>query len=157
MHEFAERGLAATFHYNEEKLTNNYLKRRSTELPRSMLWILQLQELAQRLQAGHVPKQGLQHELFSDRIFVHTPKGDIFDLPSGATVLDFAYAVHSDVGQHARGARIHGRIAKLSSPLNNGDIVEVLTRSTIKPSADWLKSVKTAKARQKIKAYLNKA
>lgn len=157
MHEFAERGLAASFHYNEQKISNNYLKRRSTELPRSMLWILELQELAQQLQAGNVPEHGLHHDLFSDRIFVYTPKGDIFDLPSGATVLDFAYAVHSDIGQHAQGARIHGKIARLSAPLSNGDVVEVLTRSTIKPSTDWLKSVKTAKARQRIKAFLNKA
>lgn len=156
MHEYAERGLAASFHYNEQKLTDNYLNRRSVELPRSLLWILELQETAQRLRAGELPEGGLQVDLFSDRIFVHTPKGDIFDLPEGATALDFAFAVHSDIGLHAQGARINSKIGKLSTILNNGDVVEVLTRSNVKPNADWLKSVKTAKARQKIKSWLNK-
>lgn len=157
MHEYAERGLAATFHYNEQKLTPNYLQRQVSELPRSLLWISEMQEAAQRLVGGDAPEGGgLQLDLFSDRIFVYTPKGDIFDLPEGATVLDFAYAVHSDVGRQAHGARINNKMAKLSSSLANGDIVEVLTRSDTKPKPDWLKYVATAKARQKIRAMLNK-
>lgn len=155
MHEFAERGLAASFHYNEQKLTKNYLKRRAVELPRNLQWIIELQEMAQKIQAGDVPEGGLPLDLFDDRIFVYSPKGDIYDLPEGATVLDFAYAVHTEVGSHAQGARINGKIAKLGAALSNGDIVEVLTRSNVKPTSGWLNLVKTAKARQKIKASLN--
>lgn len=157
MHEFAERGLAASFHYNEQKLTKNYLKRRSVELPRNLQWISELQELAQKIQAGDMPAGGLPIDLFDDRIFVYSPRGDIYDLPEGATLLDFAYAVHSEVGERSQGGRINGKMAKLNTPLQNGDIVEVITRSNIKPSTDWLKYVKTAKARQKIKSRLNLA
>ena len=157
MHEYAERGLAATFHYNEQKLSKNYIKKRTAELPRNLLWILDLQELAHKVLAGEVPPGGLQLDLFSDRIFVYSPKGDIFDLPEGSTVLDFAYAVHSSIGHHAYGGKINGRIGKLSAPLKNGDVVEVTTRSNIHPNQRWLEHVHTAKARQKIKAYLNQA
>jgi GTP pyrophosphokinase len=154
MHEFAERGLAASFHYNEQKLTKNYLRKRAVELPRTMQWIVELQELATKIQAGETVSNELNLELFSDRIFVHSPKGDIYDLPEGATVLDFAYAVHSDVGSHAQGAKINNKIAKLSTELNNGDIVEVITKKSSHPNSGWLEHVKTSKARQRIKAAL---
>jgi len=157
MHDYAERGLAASFHYNEQKLSAGYLASRTAELPRNLLWILEMQETAQRLIGGESGDNVLQLDLFSDRIFVYSPKGDIYDLPEGSTVLDFAYAVHSDVGHHAHGARINGKIAKLSAALGNGDVVEVLTRASISPNSDWLKHVKTAKARQKIRAYLNQS
>lgn len=157
MHEYAERGLAASFHYNEKKLTESYLKRRSDELPRNLLWILDLQEVAQKVLAGDIPPGGLNLDLFADRIFVYSPKGDIFDLPEGSTVLDFAYAVHSTVGHQAYGGKINGRIGKLSTPLKNGDVVDVNTRSNIHPNQSWLEHVKTAKARQKIRSYLNRS
>lgn len=154
MHEFAERGLAASFHYNEQKLSKNYLRQRSVELPRNLQWIVELQELAQKVQAGELPPDGLPIDLFDDRIFAYSPRGDIFDLPEGATALDFAYAVHSEIGSHAHGARINGKMAKLGATLANGDIVEVLTRSSVRPNRDWLKIAKSTKARQKIKASL---
>jgi GTP pyrophosphokinase len=154
MHEYAERGLAASFHYNEQKLNDSYIERRSTELPRNLLWILEMQEAAQRLSSGEASVGGLKLDLFDDRIFVYSPKGDIYDLPEDATVIDFAYAVHSDVGEHAQGAKINNKMAKLSSTLKNGDIVEVLTRNNVKPNSGWLKHVRTTKARQKIRAFL---
>ncbi|HEX9679712.1 MAG TPA: RelA/SpoT family protein [Candidatus Saccharimonadales bacterium] len=156
MHEYAERGLAASFHYNEQKLSKTYALRQSQTLPRNLRWILDLQETAQRLMEGEISPGNLEVDIFSDRIFVHSPKGDIYDLPEGSSVLDFAFAVHSDVGRHAFGARVNNKIAKLGTTLKNGDIIEVLTRSSIKPSKDWLKYVATAKARQKIRSFLNR-
>lgn len=157
MHEYAERGLAASFHYNEQKLTANYISRRSAELPRSMLWILEMQEAAQKLISGETTASKLELDLFVNRIFVYSPKGDIYDLPEGSSALDFAYAIHSDVGDKAHGAKVNNKMAKLSTPLNNGDIVEILTKNNVRPNGDWLKYVKTIKARQKIRAFLNRS
>src|SRR5690606_12375304 len=153
----AERGLAASFHYNEQKLTANYISRRSAELPRNMLWILEMQEAAQKLISGETTANKLELDWFVDRIFVYSPKGDIYDLPEGSSALDFAYAVHSDVGDKAHGAKINNKMAKLSAPLNNGDIVEILTKNNVRPNGDWLKHVKTIKARQKIRAFLKRS
>lgn len=155
MHDYAERGLAASFHYNEQKLSVGYIERRSSELPRNLLWILEMQEAAQRLISGDSTDGRLKLDLFTNRIFIYSPKGDIYDLPESSSVIDFAYAVHSEIGQHAYGAKINNKIAKLSTSLSNGDIVEVLTRKTARPNNDWLKHVKTTKARQKIRAFLN--
>lgn len=156
MHDFAEHGLAASFHYNEQKSGKNYVRRdKVTELPRSLHWIIELQELTHRLQAGEVPDgEGLHLDFFSDRIFVYSPKGDIYDLPDGATALDFAYAIHSDIGDHAYSAEVNGRIARLSAPLSNGDIVKIIARSSIKPKKDWLEFVTTSKAKNKIRSRL---
>lgn len=156
MHEYAERGLAASFHYNEQKLTKNYIEKRSIELPRSMLWITELQELAQKVQKGEASYSGVPIDIFSDRIFVYSPKGDIYDLPEGSTALDFAFLVHTDIGKHAYSAKVNNRITKLGAVLNNGDIVEIQTRSNIKPNKDWVNLVTTAKARQRIRSVLKK-
>ncbi len=159
MHNFAERGLAASFFYNEQKLTKNYLKSRSVELPRNLRWILDLQEMAKRLiEDGGDSSVGLRLpvDLFKDRIFVYSPAGDIYDLPEGATPLDFAFAVHTQVGEHAYSARVNNKIAKLNAPLSNGDVVEILTKKNVEPKSGWLDFVKTTKARQRIKAFLHR-
>jgi GTP pyrophosphokinase len=148
--------LAASFHYNEQKLTKNYLKDQVTKVPRNLQWIIEIQELTKQLQDGNIPEAGLPIDLFSDRIFVYSPVGDIYDLPEGATALDFAFAVHSDVGNKAQGVRINSKIGRLSSQLHNGDIVEIITRKNVSPKSDWLNHVKTTKARHKIRAYLNR-
>ncbi len=155
MHDLAERGLAASFHYNEQKLTSNYAERSPVALPRQLSWISRLQQLTDKLQNGEDLTDGeLSVDLFADRIFVHSPKGDIFDLPEGAYPLDFAYMVHSDIAYHAHSVRINGKIAPFSRQLQNGDIIEVETRRNISPKADWLDHAVTPKARQKIKAAL---
>jgi GTP pyrophosphokinase len=92
-------------------------------------------------------------QLFSDQVFVFTPQGDVLDLPSGATPIDFAYRIHSSVGNHAVGAKVNGRIVQLAYTLSNGDVVEIMTRSNSAPSRDWLALAKTGHARSKIKAY----
>lgn len=157
MHERAERGLAASFYYNEQKVTNNYIDRTASELPRNLQWITKLQMLTDRLQSGERLKGGeLAVDLFADRIFVYSPKGDIFDLPEGSYPLDFAFAVHSDIAVHAFAVRINGKIAPFNRKLQNGDIIQVETKRTSNPKSDWLNWAKTARARQKIRQFLAK-
>src|SRR5690606_17600168 len=93
-------------------------------------------------------------DLFQDEIFVFTPRGDVKQLPKGATPIDFAFAVHTEVGLHCAGAKVNGRIAPLSRELKNGDTVEVITDQRQRPSRDWLAFVKTARARQKIRQWI---
>src|SRR4029077_16857080 len=92
----------------------------------------------------------LKIDLYQDEIFVFTPRGDVKRLPKGATPIDFAFAVHTEVGQHCQGARINGRIAPLHRPLKNGDTVEILTSAQAKPSRDWLGHIHTARPRHQI-------
>jgi GTP pyrophosphokinase len=155
MHEFAERGLAASFHYNEQKLNEAYKKGNLAPLPANLLWIRELQEAATKLRSGEkVDLATLRLDLFSDRIFVYTPRGDIFDMPNGALPLDFAYRVHSDLAAKASGFKINGKMAKFDTPLESGDTVEILTRRNILPKFGWLDKVITSHARRKLSAQL---
>lgn len=155
MHDFAERGLAASFHYNEQKMTKNYFRRnKSSEVPQHLNWIKELQETARLISEGTTIGE-LKIDLFGDRIFVYSPKGDIYDLPDGAFPLDFAYAVHSDLGDHAQTFLVNGTIVRFNETLKSGDIIEIRTKPSCSPKTDWLKYVKTSKARQKISARLH--
>lgn len=157
MHEFAERGLAASFHYHEQKKTGDYKKRKSSSLPTHMQWISQLQEIAAKLKEDQdIPLDQLKIDLFGDRIFVYSPNGDIYNLPEGAFPLDFAYLVHSDIGNHAYGFKVNGKMTPFDRPLNNGDVVEVLTKRLAKPKNDWFNYVKTSHAREKLRSQLKK-
>ncbi len=158
MHEFAERGLAASFHYHEQKSSKDYTKgKKSAVLPSHMQWITQLQEIATKLRSGEeITESQLNVDLFGDRIFVYSPKGDIYNLPEGAFPLDFAYLVHSDIGKHTYGFRVNGSIHAFDKPLSNGDVVEVLTRKTTSPKQSWLELVTTTHARAKLRAQLRK-
>jgi len=156
MHEFAERGLAASFHYHDQKDSRAYVKQKNTSaLPSHMQWIIQLQEIATRLRNGEdITSDQLNIDLFGDRIFVYSPKGDIYNLPEGALPLDFAYLVHSDIGKHAYGFKVNGSIHPFTKPLQNGDMVEVQTRKTAQPKQSWLDAVTTTHARNKLRAQL---
>lgn len=153
MHEYAEHGLAAAFYYNEQKTSGEYLRSGSMELPQHLRWIAELQEAARRLVKG-AEAEDITIDLFSDRIFVYSPKGDIYDLPEGAFPLDFAFAVHSDVGKHAHGAKVNGVIAPLSHTLASGDVVEIIAVKNAHPTTHWLEITKTPRAKQAIRAYL---
>ncbi|MDO4526871.1 MAG: RelA/SpoT family protein [Candidatus Saccharibacteria bacterium] len=156
MHEFAERGLAASFYYNEQKLTENYKKGKIEHLPTNLLWITELQTTAARLREGKkVDLKKLKLNLFADRIFVYTPKGDIIDLPQGALPLDFAYRLHSEIGDHVMGVKINGKMANLNKKLEHGDVVEILTSKNQIPKKSWLDKISTAHARSKILHSLN--
>lgn len=155
MHEYAERGLAASFHYNEQKLTEAYLKGNIGELPEHLSWIHDLQNAAALINEGkEFDEANLKVDLFGDRIFVYSPKGDIYDLPEGAFPLDYAYRVHSDLAARASGFIINGKMEPFSYKLHHGDTIEILTSKSAKPRSDWTKYVVTSHARLKLRAQL---
>ena len=98
----------------------------------------------------------LKMDFFNDRIFIFTPTGDVIDLPDDSCPIDFAYAIHSDIGDHISGVKINGKLSQIFSKLKNGDIVEIVTNKNAHPSSKWLDSVKTAIAKKHIKSYLEK-
>ena len=156
MHEYAERGLAASFYYNEQKLTENYKKGKIEHLPTNLLWITELQMAAAKLREGKkVDYRKLKLNLFADKIFVYTPKGDIIDLPKGSLPLDFAYRLHSEIGDHVIGVKINGKMSNLNKRLEQGDIVEILTSKNQTPKISWLDKIITSHARQKLMHRLN--
>ena len=157
MHEYAERGLAASFYYNEQKLTENYKTGKIQHLPTNLLWISELQMAAARLREGkQIDLKKLKINLFSDKIFVYTPKGDIIDLPTGALPLDFAYRLHSELGGHVVGAKINGKLSNLNTKLKSGDVVEIITGKNQMVRPSWLDKIITPHARAKIKQQLSK-
>ncbi|MBR3323023.1 bifunctional (p)ppGpp synthetase/guanosine-3',5'-bis(diphosphate) 3'-pyrophosphohydrolase [Candidatus Saccharibacteria bacterium] len=156
MHDYAERGLAATFYYNEQKLTAAYTEGRVSRLPSHLLWIKELQETATKLASGEkVDTKKLRLTLFADKIFVYTPKGDIIDLPKGSMPLDFAYRLHSEIGAACTGAKINGKMVNLNTKLQSGDIVEILTAKNSQPNPGWLDKVGTKHARHKLLSQLH--
>jgi GTP diphosphokinase / guanosine-3',5'-bis(diphosphate) 3'-diphosphatase len=146
MHRTAEYGIAAHWRYKEGA--------RSDDVDETLTWFRQVLEWQQETREPEEFMEFLRIDLFQDEIFVFTPKGDVKQLPRGATPIDFAFAVHTEVGTHCAGSRINGRIAPLSRELKNGDTVEVMTDPRQKPSRDWLAFVKTARARQKIRNWI---
>lgn len=157
MHDYAERGLAASFHYNESKLTEAYKKGAIAELPGNLAWIHELQIAAAKAAKGkRFDAEKFKMELFKDRIFVYSPKGDIWDLPAGAYPLDFAYRIHSDVASYASGFKINGVMKPFSYQLQHGDTVEVLTSKTAKPKAEWRDYIVTNHAKEKLRLQLSR-
>lgn len=151
MHRTAEYGVAAHWRYKEGgRITDRRFEEK-------LSWLRQLLEWSRDLRDAQEFMDSLRIDVFSDQVFVFTPKGDVIDLPAGATPLDFAYRVHTEVGHSCVGAKVNGHIVPLDHPLQNGDIVEILTsRHTRGPSPDWLKMVKTSGARSKIRAWFKK-
>lgn len=157
MHDYAERGLAASFHYNEQKLTDAYIKGRVAALPAHLSWIRDLQDAAALLSQGkHFDESSLKIDLFGDRIFVFSPKGDIYDLPASSYPLDYAYRVHSDLAANSSGFLINGKMEPFSYRLQHGDTVEILTAKGAHPKPDWQKLMITGHARMKLRAQLRK-
>ncbi len=157
MHEYAERGLAASFYYNEQKLTENYKKGKIEHLPTNLLWITELQTAAARLREGKkIDVKKLKLNLFADKIFVYTPKGDIIDLPKGSLPLDFAYRLHSEIGDHVVGVKINGKMSNLNTKLAQGDVVEILTSKTTTAKPAWLDRIFTSYARDHLRHRLNR-
>ena len=158
MHEYAERGLAASFYYNEQKMTENYKKGTIEHLPTNLLWITELQATAAKLREGKkVDLKKLKLNLFADKIFVYTPKGDIIDLPKGSLPLDFAYRLHSEIGDHVVGVKVNGKMSNLNKKLDQGDVVEILTSKNQTPKVSWLDKIITPHARQKLLHRLNRS
>lgn len=149
MHKKAEDGIAAHWHYSENK--------KSVKLPREQLaWIKEIAEIQQKIKNPEEFKEDLRKEFFKDRIFVFTPKGDIKELPQGATPLDFAYTIHSEIGDHCQGVKIDGKLVAFSTELQNGDVVEIMVSKKTTPKLEWLDLTKTSNAKEKIRHFLNK-
>ena len=148
MHRVAEYGIAAHWRYKEGATDKG--------LDEKMNWLRQMLEWQNELKDAKEFMQSLKIDLFVDEVFVFTPKGEVLGLPVGATPVDFAYRVHTEVGHRVVGAKVNGRIVPLDSSLQNGDIIEILTSKKDNPSRDWLKFVKTAGARVKIKSWFKK-
>ena len=146
MHRMSEYGVAAHWRYKEGGA--------ETRLDEQLSWLRQLLELQTDLQESSEFLSSLRMELFRDQVFVFTPKGDVVDLPVGATLIDFAYRIHTEVGHRCVGAKVNGRMVPLDYRLKNGDIAEILTSKTAKPSRDWLRLVQTSSARSKIRRFL---
>jgi len=147
MHKVAEEGIAAHWAYKEGKT----LISKDDE---KFAWLRQLMEWQQDLKDPKEFLETVKVDLFSEEVFVFTPRGDVKSLPRGATPVDFAYTIHSDVGHKCVGAKANGKIVPLRYKLKNGDTVEVLTAPGAHPSKDWLTFVKTSRAQQKIRAFI---
>src|SRR5881628_1930976 len=148
MHRRAEEGIAAHWKYKEGR-------RGEQRDDRYFLWMRQLLEYQQEVRDPQEFIQNLKVELYPDEVYTFTPKGQVKALPRGATPIDFAYAIHTDVGHQCVGARVNGRMVPLRTQLKNGDIVEIVTQVGHKPSRDWLNFVATSRARNKIKHLIH--
>jgi guanosine-3',5'-bis(diphosphate) 3'-pyrophosphohydrolase len=147
MHRLAEEGIAAHWRYKEKSAV-------SQREEQQFAWLRQLMEWQRDLPDAKEFMDTVKGDLFPDVVYVFTPRGDVKELPQGSTPVDFAYSVHTDVGQHCVGAKVNGKIVPLKHVLRNGDKIEVITQAGHTPSRDWLKFVKTSKARTRIKAWL---
>ena len=147
MHRRAEEGIAAHWKYKEGRVGDHRDER-------YFQWMRQLLEVQQEVRDPQEFLQNLKIDLYPEEVYIFTPKGEVRSLPRGATAVDFAYMVHTDVGNQCVGARINGRMVPLRTRLQNGDIVEIVTQSGHKPSRDWLAFVVTSRARSKIKHVL---
>ena len=150
MHRVAEEGIAAHWLYKEGR-------DRPDKLDRTMGYLRELADSQRETPEPEKFLEELKGDLFADEVFVFTPRGDLKRLPQGATALDFAFSVHTDVGLHCLGAKVNDKMVRLDTPLASSDTVEILTMPTRVPSADWLGIVKTAKARSVIKRWLRQA
>jgi GTP pyrophosphokinase len=147
MHSVADAGIAAHWKYKEGKGYDEKEVKR-------FAWLRQLLEWQQDLQDSREFMDSVKVELFNEEVYVFTPKGDVKGYPKGSTPIDFAYSVHTDIGHRCVGAKVNGKLVPLKYELKNGDIVEVITSPHHTPSKDWLKIVKSSRARNKIRAWI---
>ncbi|MCF7831676.1 MAG: RelA/SpoT family protein [Candidatus Pacebacteria bacterium] len=155
MHAEAEYGVAAWFAYKEMNQTSK--KKTSVtkkEFQQKYAWARDVASAADIDAESKEFLSEIKTDMFEDRIFIFTPKGDVVDLPTGSGPIDFAYAIHSDIGNKVSGTKINGKMTSLDTILNNGDIVEILTRKDANPSSKWLDYVKTSTAKKHIKQYV---
>ena len=149
MHKEAEFGIAAHIAYTESGKP-----RTGGILSKKLAWVRQLIDWQKQFAESGDFLENLKIDFFVDRVFTFTPKGDVIELPEGSSTLDFAYAIHSDVGDHASGAKINGKFVSLETHLKNSDVVEIETKKNSKPSSRWLEITKTAMAKKHIRTAL---
>ncbi|MEK7071401.1 MAG: RelA/SpoT family protein [Patescibacteria group bacterium] len=150
MHAEAAYGIAAHFAYKEKsgKKTHNDKSK--------LKWVAELENFNSSAIESKNFIEHLKMDFFNDRIFIFTPKGDVVDLPEDSSPIDFAYSIHSDIGDHISGAKINGKMSQIFSRLKNGDIVEIMDKRDARPSGKWLEYTKTTTAKRHIRAYLEK-
>lgn len=148
MDRIAEEGIAAHWSYKEGRVE-------AVEADPNILWLRQLLDLQQDVEDPRAFLNTLKVDLYPDEVYVFTPKGDVLSFPRGATPLDFAYKVHTELGHQCAGARVNGKLVPLRTELKNGDMVEVITSPGREPSRDWLSFVATSRARSKIRHFLS--
>lgn len=156
MDEEAEWGIAAHWIYDTQKETKGYKKKKTFIPPKNFYWIKQLQDWQKTFYNSQQFLESLKVDFFKDRIFVLTPKGDIIDLPDGATPIDFAYSVHTEIGNQASGAKVNDKLVPLSYQLKSGEVVEIIIQKGKLPSASWLEFVKMSETRKKIEEILKR-
>ena len=152
MHEIAENGIAAHWKY-KEGITGSH----DAKMEQKLKWLRQMMEWEKDVQDPHEFLDALKDDVFNSQVYVFTPKGDVIELPAGSTPIDFAYRVHTNVGNKCTGAKINGKIVPINYKLQNGEIVEVITSSnSTGPSRDWLNIVQTPTARNRIRQWFKK-
>ena len=154
MHQVAELGIAAHWKYKESGGSNNT---RFTAEDEKLTWLRQLLEWQNDLKDAQEYMDSIKDNLFDDDVYVFTPSGDVVSLSRGATPVDFAYRIHTEVGNHCAGVRVNGQWRVLDSPLHNGDIVEIITQKNSHPSLDWLNFVVTPSARNRIRQWYKRS
>ncbi len=150
MNQLAEYGVAAHWAY-KERGKQGRLAQRDAE---RFTWLRQIMDWQREATDSKEFMTSLRYDLFQEEVYVFTPKGEVKEMPEGATPVDFAYAIHTEVGSHCAGAKVNGKLVPLTAALKNGDTVEIITDKNRNPSKDWLKFVKTAKARTRIKHWV---
>ncbi|OGZ08649.1 MAG: hypothetical protein A2942_02555 [Candidatus Lloydbacteria bacterium RIFCSPLOWO2_01_FULL_50_20] len=151
MNREAAFGVAAHYAYKED------LAHRSAKpLPGNLEWVREVSQLQKNISASGEYLENLKMDFFGDRVFVFTPKGDVVDLPQDSSPVDFAYAIHSDIGEHTSGAKVNRKFVSLDTKLQNGDIVEIETKKSAKPSKKWLEYARTALAKRNIRSFLER-
>lgn len=146
MHRVAEEGIAAHWRYKEGRTQEE-------EVDQKLVWLRQLSEWIKDIRDPGDFLNALKEDVFADIVFCFSPKGDVIELPGDSTPIDFAYHIHTEIGEHCIGARVNKKYVPLKYPLQNGDMVEIITSKTGHPSQDWLDIVKTSRARNKIRHY----
>ncbi|OHA85061.1 MAG: hypothetical protein A2408_00160 [Candidatus Yonathbacteria bacterium RIFOXYC1_FULL_52_10] len=156
MHQAAEYGIASHLAYKEGLFS--FLKRARTKQHKSLGWLNDILELQKHMAEGEGDQylENLKMDFFKDRVFVFTPKGDVIDLPEDSTPIDFAYAIHSDIGNHIGGTKVNSKMVAIDTKLKNGDIVEIQIRKDAHPSNKWVEHAKTTMARRHIKSAIQK-
>lgn len=149
MHEIAEEGIAAHWSYKSQ----NHAQKKEVE---QFKWLRQMVEWQQDLPDSHEFIETVKIDLFAGEVYVFTPQGEVLEFPRGSTPVDFAFRVHSQVGEHCKGAKANGRMVPLKYKLQNGDTLEIITDKNSHPSKDWLKFVMTSSAKSKIRSYIKK-